>query len=774
MSWRVAKCLLVLREEVNSAAAGRGKASDGTIGDASHQAGKSDHNPDADSVVRAMDITHDPDNGCDAGRLANHLRARAKAGDKRLKYLIFNWQIAGSWTNWEWTTYGGENSHKSHVHISVVPGDEADAEDSWEVTAPVISEEAAKEAAAAAKKKLEEAIRKGDARLIVPATTTDSTPWIAPAAPSIVVNSLSLVHQGSRGMSMATLPNVCNIPGPTGPIPVPFTNTAKSSDLAGGSKRVAADGGNSAATKGSNFARSTGDEAGTLGGVASGTFSQKATWLMHAFNVMLEGRPACRLTDKMLMNKGNSVCLGGEVQAPVVSIKAGPEQKPEPQVCATGPVVVSCGHKERTFQLSWPAKSKPSRFVASHIFQVVATPWEADTVRVSTSFKKPPCSNHRRDILSVDSHFLKLKGPTPLSFPVYCDPVYGGTVPRLAHFWPLPAQKLTYVVTPNACNPQRAQPVIIEVFPDIQWAFKFSYGSNLSREHSLPHRRGGQRQTEGGTLEAKYTRGSVTQEVSGDLMKEVQTSLRVLETAQNLTKKMVNTLSKVGAVEIEVQWPHLTISGQWGYEENPKSNAVEFPLDIKLGAHPFFGFEGKADILDYLVLLIPYVGPLVRKIKRAAHKGAGRPGSRFRAQLTIAIWVKVGAKVSGDLYYSHQLGQGTYEAGGRIKGEIPFAIEPEVSGELSYCMVKASAGIKGGGRCGVYVQFKAGMDNEEIFVKGEMGISKAEFYYMAYVKADAKVSEWKPKIGYEREGSYTIWEGTKWEFLDKPLHVFKR
>lgn len=45
IDWRVAKSLLVLRDQVNKMAPNRNKASDGTIGDETHQSHNSDHNP---------------------------------------------------------------------------------------------------------------------------------------------------------------------------------------------------------------------------------------------------------------------------------------------------------------------------------------------------------------------------------------------------------------------------------------------------------------------------------------------------------------------------------------------------------------------------------------------------------------------------------------------------------------------------------------------------------------------------------------------------------
>lgn len=119
MTWRVAKSLLRLRDQVNIAFPDRSKDSDGTIGDERHSARESDHNPDTDGVVKAMDITHDPDNGCDSYKLAEELRA---SRDHRIKYIISDRKICSSTQSpWMWRPYRGSNPHDKHVHISVLP-----------------------------------------------------------------------------------------------------------------------------------------------------------------------------------------------------------------------------------------------------------------------------------------------------------------------------------------------------------------------------------------------------------------------------------------------------------------------------------------------------------------------------------------------------------------------------------------------------------------------------------------------------------------------------
>ncbi|PJI84356.1 uncharacterized protein DUF4150 [Yoonia maricola] len=133
---------------------------------------------------------------------------------------------------------------------------------------------------------------------------------------TVNINGLSLCHKASQGVVRNTLPDVCKTP-PANNAPLPYPNIAFSKDLAKGTTSVKADGGNMCAIKGSEFSVSIGDEPGSGGGVKSGVNKDKATWLSWSPDVYFEGQPACRLTDKMLMNKGNTVSLGGLDQPPL-------------------------------------------------------------------------------------------------------------------------------------------------------------------------------------------------------------------------------------------------------------------------------------------------------------------------------------------------------------------------------------------------------------------------------------------------------------------------
>ena len=115
-SWRVAKFLLHLREQINARAPDRDKSSDGTIGDTAHAARASDHNPDRNGVVKAIDISNDPAHKVRSRDIAEAIR---KSKDSRVSYVISDGEIFSATVSpWKWRKYTGTNPHFQHVHIS--------------------------------------------------------------------------------------------------------------------------------------------------------------------------------------------------------------------------------------------------------------------------------------------------------------------------------------------------------------------------------------------------------------------------------------------------------------------------------------------------------------------------------------------------------------------------------------------------------------------------------------------------------------------------------
>lgn len=118
MSWKLCAAGKTLLSQVNNAFPHRSRVSDGIVGDSSHAARKSDHNPDAKGWVRAVDISSGLSDDTKAIYVfANQLRILARR-DRRLSYIIFSGRYASRRTLWKWVRYRGVNPHHSHVHVS--------------------------------------------------------------------------------------------------------------------------------------------------------------------------------------------------------------------------------------------------------------------------------------------------------------------------------------------------------------------------------------------------------------------------------------------------------------------------------------------------------------------------------------------------------------------------------------------------------------------------------------------------------------------------------
>jgi len=108
-----------------------------TIGDTAHAARKSDHNPDENGIVHAVDTTQNQSNA-DKTVPQAVVDALIRVKDPRTKYIIWNKRImagnAGP-SPWVWRPYHGVNTHEHHCHHSVF-GDDGSPWNLFKVTPP--------------------------------------------------------------------------------------------------------------------------------------------------------------------------------------------------------------------------------------------------------------------------------------------------------------------------------------------------------------------------------------------------------------------------------------------------------------------------------------------------------------------------------------------------------------------------------------------------------------------------------------------------------------
>lgn len=123
---KLVKAGVTLRDQLNQRFPKRDKRSDGWIGDRAHQARKSDHNPDKNGWVHAIDIDENMGSGegrkgATAEEFANQLIQYAREGKDggRLKYVVYENRIAsGTHKNQYWVWRKGNWGHTQHIHVS--------------------------------------------------------------------------------------------------------------------------------------------------------------------------------------------------------------------------------------------------------------------------------------------------------------------------------------------------------------------------------------------------------------------------------------------------------------------------------------------------------------------------------------------------------------------------------------------------------------------------------------------------------------------------------
>jgi hypothetical protein len=129
--WVLVPSLVTLNNELWAIAPGRDMGASGTIGDQAHADRVSDHNPDETGAVPIHDADHvnevhalDADvdlrlAGLNMRMIVDHVVGRCRAGtENRLRYVIFDHEIAEASNGWRWRTYDGTDPHTSHAHFS--------------------------------------------------------------------------------------------------------------------------------------------------------------------------------------------------------------------------------------------------------------------------------------------------------------------------------------------------------------------------------------------------------------------------------------------------------------------------------------------------------------------------------------------------------------------------------------------------------------------------------------------------------------------------------
>jgi len=115
--------------------------------------------------------------------------------------------------------------------------------------------------------------------------------------------------EGGQFMGM---PDVCNVPGPVGPIPTPFPNMGMCNQARGDTvSMVVKICMKEALTKKTEIPQSSGDEAGSAGGIISGMIKGPVKFTSFSSKVKFEGQYAVYLGCQTAHNGNNANCPVG-------------------------------------------------------------------------------------------------------------------------------------------------------------------------------------------------------------------------------------------------------------------------------------------------------------------------------------------------------------------------------------------------------------------------------------------------------------------------------
>jgi uncharacterized Zn-binding protein involved in type VI secretion len=637
---------------------------------------------------------------------------------------------------------------------------------------------------------------------------------------TVNINGLSAVHQGSDGVAMATVPDVCNTPSAGGPIPIPYPNVAMSSDLMEGTSTVTIDG-CSAAIQGCKFIKSTGDEAGVAGGIASGVFAMEATFLSFSPTVTLDGKPACRLTDKMLMNKGNTVCMAGELQSPVPLSTPADASPPEilasvqpeaPKHCVLRSVIVQCGHDKRKLQLDLSKHDV-------HVLQVVSGAHEPDKLIVewdgTCDYKHAYCPSvmiqegdewkpvsKAKGMIELDAPSLNLVRDWAFIFKLLVSqknikPAYRTLASRLC-------------LGHGEADVDAGQWLQVQVFPEVGWK-----ASNVSIAYTHEN----VEQAEGepksfayredatwlltGSFETKFGANTTKLPLRGTYLSDSLPLVGSLLRKVGWCASVFDSMSKHGSpVTFAPRWPKWTMEGELKLVEIPGKPIVGSEGSFKFGFDPLFGIELKTSILDWILRFAgnlaggPAVGLALTEIRQRFGKGVGNEKSAVQGSLDIDIVLTAGGRIDGKLGWKFVGGkceidgdvagvkavldvkvEGRVIAKGHLRAGRWFTIEAAGGGKLVAAAVEGNEANDEpekkpccfGGR----VVPKGGKDL--LATEGEIFFSGLGIYYILYVEAGIGGAENKDKHEqddevkksathrfYEKKGACVVLEPWTW------------
>jgi len=353
-----------------------------------------------------------------------------------------------------------------------------------------------------------------------------------------------------------------------------------------------------------------------------------------------------------------------------------------------------------------------------------------------------------------------------------------------------------YDVKLKSCK--NAKNITLIVYPDIQWALAFSFGtSNPLGIKWKEWKRGGAKYT---PPEVRQTAGKIGQDASAGkevtigfefsvkrndgkdeskLTAEYKHRFEELSALLKKCKDPMNTiLSKTGGsisgVKAECVSPVVTLTGQWQFRKNEDSTKIGKLIEIEFQAKPFIGISATIDLLRAVAFAInPGAAQIVEYVKKALNSTKYVSGDIF-------INLKISGSIQGGLNASFCIIQGEdtkYKVAANLAAVISIELSAgvKIKGKIVLIFVEATAELNASISGKASFRFGAGLEynNNGLYLIPQAlfeGLTATAVFVFSAGFSTKKPKQ-NPNVGYEQKKDL-VHKEKKWVLL-QPFDFIK-
>ena len=403
------------------------------------------------------------------------------------------------------------------------------------------------------------------------------------------------------------------------------------------------------------------------------------------------------------------------------------QPKEEEKPCCITALTAGCGHSGRSFVLKPPTtQTNPEH---DQVIQLLGETNGQDDLVLNLSAVSP-CPKGGTPVLTLGgrdyssgSHTITLQAPTASQITPFMD-----FIPFVKTFLLMKSGETSRTYSGGASCIEGGEEFdfTAEIFPQKTWSVELSMSCEFpsdrnvvknnvysdgvivgQQEHAVYNFNENESFLKfGGKIEGSYAgKKTEVQLFTYERTSSNAVSKRIFPKLEQFFEKILPRLFEFLSsplIEITPIWPNVLLKGGAELMEIPDKYNVARKGDLSLELSPLLGLEGKADLLNWLILYASAgFGAKLIKLKKKAEEGIGNDvvGGKIKCSIDLTVTGKVG----GGFYWEF-IPQGKDTGAGKVNGSVVFNVKGEVSGEIRVLWV--------GYKAGAYIQAEIGFGGE--------------------------------------------------------------